>query len=59
MYDRIDIDVGIVNNITKKEVEVIPITELSVSFSSDKYNVIPGYKDNELSLGSANEIKLR
>lgn len=49
----------IINGITEKEVEVIPITELSVSLSDDKYNVIPGYKDNEISLGSANEIKLR
>lgn len=46
----------IVNNITEKEVEVIPITELSVSLSDDKYNVIPGYKDNEIPLGSAKEI---
>ena len=46
----------IVNNITEKEVEVIPITELLASLSNDKYNVIPGYKDNEIPLGSAKEI---
>lgn len=46
----------IINGITEKEVEVIPITELTVSLSNDKYNVIPGYKDNEIPLGSAKEI---
>jgi len=45
-----------INNITEKEAEVISITELSVSLSNDKYNVIPGYKDNEIPLGSAKEI---
>ena len=39
---------GIINNITEKEVEVVPITELTVSLSNDKYNVIPGYKDSEI-----------
>ena len=47
---------GIINNITEKEVEVVPITELTVSLSNDKYNVIPGYKDSEIPLGSAKEI---
>ena len=47
---------GLINSLTEKEVEIIPMTDLSVSLSDDKYNVIPGYLDNEIPLGSAKEI---
>lgn len=46
----------VVNGITEKEIETIPITEMSVFLSNDKYNTIPGYEADEIPLGSAKEI---
>ena len=47
---------GLVNRATEKEVKVVPIEELNVSLSNDKYNTIPGYNANEIPLGSSKEI---
>lgn len=51
-----NIFVGFINNITEKEVETIPITELSTYLTNDKYNDIPGYSKNQIPLGSAKQI---
>ena len=48
--------VGLINSFTKKEIEKISLESISASFSSDKYNDIPGYSFNEIPLGSAKEI---
>ena len=45
-----------VNDITKKEVVTVPITELDIDISDDQYNFIPGYETNEIPLGSAKQI---
>ena len=47
---------GLVNRATEKEVKVIPIEQLNISLSNDKYNNIPGYDANEIPLGSSKEI---
>lgn len=47
---------NIINNISKKDVEEIPLDNLKINFSDDQYNSIPGYHKNEIPLGSAKEI---
>ena len=47
---------GLVNTVTEKEVKTIPIEQLDISLSSDNYNNILGYQDNEIPLGSSKEI---
>lgn len=47
----------IINSISKKEVKEIPITDLKIEMSQDKYNFIPGYEANVIPLGSAKEIQ--
>ena len=47
---------GIINNITKKEVKVVPIEELNVFLSDDTYNNVPLYENNEIPLGSSKEF---
>ena len=49
-----------VNKMTEKETQVIPLTAINTSFSDEKshiYNNIPGYKLNEIPLGSAKQIE--
>lgn len=48
--------IGIINNATQKEIIDIPMTELSIGMSSDKYNNIPGYESNQIPLGSAKQL---
>ncbi len=47
---------GIVNSITQKEVKIVELKDINLSFSGDKYNDITGYELNEIPLGSAKEI---
>lgn len=49
----------LVNAITHKEVETTPLQGIEINLSdqeTQKYNYIPGYKTNEIPLGSAKEI---
>lgn len=48
--------VSIINTFSNKEVKTIPLENINISFSDDKYNSIPGYKLEEIPLGSAKEI---
>lgn len=51
---------GVINTITEKEVEVIPVTEIDIFLSKEEsyiYNYIPEYKVDEISLGSAKQIE--
>lgn len=51
---------NVINSFTHKEVEVVPLEAINVSFSTEtsyKYNYIPGYKLEEIPLGSAKQIE--
>ena len=48
---------SIINTFSKRTVETIPLKEISLDFSDDKYNSIPGYATNIIPLGSAKEIE--
>lgn len=48
--------VNLVNSITTKENENVPLESITVILSSDKYNDIPGYNKKEIPLGSAKEF---
>ena len=50
---------SIVNGLTHKEVEKIPLESIKVGLSNEEkyvYNYLPGYKVEEISLGSAKQI---
>ena len=47
----------LVNDVTEKKVETIPLENISVNFSNDQYNNVLGYKLEEIPLGSAKEVK--
>lgn len=47
---------SIINSITEKPVKIVPVEKLVISFSDDKYNDIPGYKLDQIPLGSAKEL---
>lgn len=44
---------NIVNTVTEKDIETIPIEQLSISLTDDKFNKISGYKEYEIPLGSS------
>ena len=51
---------GLINNIAPKEVVNIPLESIDLSFSSKdthEYNYLPGYKIDEIPLGSAKQIE--
>lgn len=47
----------LVNDVTEKEVKTTPLENINIGFSGDQYNNIPGYKLEEIPLGSAKEVK--
>ena len=50
---------SIINGMTHKEVEVIPLESIKVNLSNEEkyvYNYLPGYKVDEIPLGSAKQI---
>ncbi len=50
----------LVNNVTEKKVENIPLEKIEISFSNEenhKYNYLEGYKLEEIPLGSAKQIE--
>ena len=47
---------NIVNNFTKKTVKVIPVEDITASYSDYTYNQAPGYQIDEIPLGSEKEI---
>ena len=47
----------LVNDVTEKEVKTTPLENITIGFSGDQYNNIPGYKLDEIPLGSAKEVK--
>ena len=51
-----NIFVGIANTVTEKDIKPIPIEQLNVSLSNNKFNEIPGYKEYEIPLGSSKEL---
>lgn len=51
---------NIINGLTHKEVEVVPLENINISFSPEevyKYNYLSGYKLEEIPLGSAKQIE--
>ena len=50
----------LVNNVTEKDVEVTPLTNIEIGLSKSdthKYNYIPGYAVDEIPLGSAKQVE--
>ena len=47
---------SLINTFSPKKVEQIPMDEIELMMSADKYNYIPGYEANVIPLGSAKEI---
>ena len=51
---------SLVNTFTKKDIKVVPVTNIGTSFSSKEkyqYNYVNGYKLEEIPLGSAKQIE--
>lgn len=51
--------INLINSFTKKEVKVVPVESIKTNLSSELeyvYNYIPGYKVEEIPLGSAKQI---
>lgn len=47
---------SLINNATKKDVKIIPASDIEVDFSDYTYNDILGYETNEIPLGNEKEI---